>query len=387
MTAPKPPANALDAESLLGIVDCAITLADLPGGLTELCARVADVVGAGAVAIITDTGAGPPSVLALSTASEPTRAQIEIDVPAYLAAAQAFTGSMRAQNGEMVVPIPGEGAVVVLGIGDRAMSAWVRLAAQLAADRAGAALVLARACADLDRTLARMLESDERLVGRIGLDIHDGPTQHLSVGLLEVQLLQAQMGDAIAAGTVLPEGLEASLDRIYETLGGALTEMRELIGYLRPARFQGRRLTEILGDVVTAFEARSGVDVQFDQHGAFPVDGVSVTQRITFYRILQEALTNAQRHGQADVVRVELIDDDAGTTLTVIDNGSGFDPVPFSQAVLGSSIARFGLHGMRNRTTMLGGTFDILSALGQGCTLRVHLPRWSPTAASDPDGY
>ena len=237
---------------------------------------------------------------------------------------------------------------------------------------------LARVRADLDGTLARMLESDERLVGRIGLDIHDGPTQHLSVGLLEVQLLQAQLGDAVAAGTVLPDGLEAAIERIYETLGGALTEMRELIGYLRPVRFQGRRLDEILTDVVVSFESRSGIDVDFKADTEFEVDGVSVTQRITFYRILQEALSNAQRHGQATEIHVRLSEDESGTRLVVIDDGSGFDPAVFSQPVPGSSIARFGLHGMRDRTEMLGGHFEIVSAPGDGCSLTVFLPRWTP---------
>jgi signal transduction histidine kinase len=385
MTAPKPQARPVDVERLLEIVECVISPTDLPAGLAQLCARVAEVVGADAVAVIS-AGSSRPSVLAASACSDRVRAQIDADASVYVSAAQAPRDSARAGHGNLVVPIPGEGVVLVVGLGDQELDAGVRLVTQVAAERAGAAIAVARVRADLDRTMARILESDERLVGRIGLDIHDGPTQHLSVGLLEVQLLQAQMGDAIAAGAVLPGGLEAALERIYETLGGALTEMRELIGYLRPARFEGRRLTEILEDVVSAFEARSGVDVQFDKHGQFPVDGVSVTQRITFYRILQEALTNAQRHGQADAVRVEITEDDAGTTLVVNDNGTGFDPTAFSQTVLGSSIARFGLHGMRDRTTMLGGTFVITSAPGQGCTLRVSLPRWRPPGHADPDG-
>jgi signal transduction histidine kinase len=371
----------------LGLVTCAISPADLPTGLAVLCGRVADLLGADAVALIAGSPTVPASVLASSLGGAPAvHARIAAGAADYLAAADASLAALHTHDGELVVPIGGEGALVVVGVADAGTLPEARLATQIAAERAGAAIALARVRADLDRTLARILESDERLVGRIGLDIHDGPTQHLSVGLLEVQLLQAQLGDAIAAGTILPEGLEAALERIYETLGGALTEMREMIGYLRPARFQGRRLTEILGDVVRAFEARSGVEVQFTARGEFPVDGVSVTQRITFYRILQEALTNAQRHGQADSVRVDLTADEAGTTLVVVDNGSGFDPAAFTQTVLGSSIARFGLHGMRDRTTMLGGSFDLTSAPAAGCTLRVHLPRWHPPGASDEDG-
>jgi len=151
-------------------------------------------------------------------------------------------------------------------------------------------------------------------------------------------------------------------------------------------RFQGRRLNEILDDVVTTFEARNGIEVQYVTDGEFVVDGVSVTQRITFYRVLQEALSNAQRHGQATAILVELGEDETGTRLTVVDNGTGFDPVAFTQPVLGSSIARYGLHGMRDRTAMLGGTFEMISAPGDGCTLRVFLPRWSPPDPPDAIG-
>ncbi len=111
-----------------------------------------------------------------------------------------------------------------------------------------------------------------------------------------------------------------------------------------------------------------------------------MTQRITFYRVLQEALSNAQRHGRATAIVVELTEDAAGTRLSVADNGTGFDPVAFTQPVLGSSIARYGLHGMRDRTRMLGGTFEMISAPGDGCTLRVFLPRWSPAEAPEGAG-
>ena len=384
MTEPTPQANPVDAEGMLGIVECEIPANALPSALSQLCQQVGELIAADAVGIVTWVD-GPPEVQA--EWSRDLGGAGWLHEAARLAPGLDDEGVAVKDGGVVVVPMPGEGALAAVGTDVDPDAPEVRLALGIAAVRASAALALARVRTDLERTLARVLESDERLVGRIGLDIHDGPTQHLSVGLLEVQLLQAQLGDAMAAGMVLPDGLEASVERIYETLGGALTEMRELIGYLRPVRFQGRRLNDILADVVTAFEARSGIEVQYDTDGEFAVDGVSVTQRITFYRVLQEALSNAQRHGRATAIQVELGEDAGGTRLSVVDNGTGFDPVAFTQPVLGSSIARYGLHGMRDRTTMLGGTFEMVSAPGEGCTLRVFLPRWSPpTPASGAGG-
>jgi signal transduction histidine kinase len=230
--------------------------------------------------------------------------------------------------------------------------------------------------------MARILATDERMLGRIGLDIHDGPTQQLSVALLEVQLLGAELDDAEAAGAVLPESLRPGLERVYETLGGALHEMRELIGHLRPARFEGRSLPEVLGDAVTAFEARHGAEVVFERDSEMPEEGTSLSQKITLYRILQEALTNAHRHGHAARVRVRLRRDDAGTTLVVRDDGEGFDAEEVMRARPPGAHPRFGLVGMRDRAQLLGGSFAVESRPGAGTTVTVVLPLWRPSDRS-----
>jgi signal transduction histidine kinase len=254
-------------------------------------------------------------------------------------------------------------------------------AARVAAGRAAWNLERARLSDNLERAMAQILQTDERMLGRIGLDIHDGPTQQLTVALLEVQLLEADLNDAERGGAVLPEPLRPALGRIYETLGGALHEMRELIGHLRPAQFEGRRLPEILADAITGFEVRSGSRVVASNTGEFPENGISITQRITFYRILQETLTNAHRHGRAEEVRVSLVETDKGITLEVEDDGIGFDPDNALRPRPGTPVQRFGLFGMRDRAHLLDGTFDVTSAPGQGTTVRVFLPRWRPPEA------
>jgi len=261
-----------------------------------------------------------------------------------------------------------------------------RSAADAAIERTSMALEHFRLQETLERAMAQILQSDERMLGRIGLDIHDGPTQQLSVALLEIQLLQADLDDAEAGGEALPERLRPAVERIYETVGGALHEMRELIGHLRPAQFENRRLPEILQDAVTAFEARSGSDVHHIVDGEFHDDLVSISQKITFYRILQEALTNAHRHGRATEVTVRLQEDESGITLDVRDNGIGFDPEQVQRPRPGQPQPRFGLYGMRDRAGLLQGTFDVASRPGAGTSIRVFLPRWRRSAAPAPVG-
>lgn len=273
---------------------------------------------------------------------------------------------------------PGGGTAVLLLAGGEPPAAdpLRRHAARVGAERIGAVLDGVRMRENLERAMAQILEKDERMLGRIGLDIHDGPTQQLSVALLEVQLLEADLADAEAGGRPAPASLRPSLGRIYETVGGALHEMRELIGHLRPTQFEDRRLSDILQDAVAGFEARSDCRVTTEWEGEFPVNGVSATQRITLFRILQEALSNAYRHGRATLVTVLARDEEAGTTLVVTDDGVGFDPEAAQRRRPGVPLQRFGLHGMRDRAQILGGTFEVTSAPGRGATVRVFLPRW-----------
>jgi len=268
------------------------------------------------------------------------------------------------------------GVVWVAGTDPLSEDALRRHAARVGAERIGTLLEQVRLYETLERAMAQILEGDERMLGRIGLDIHDGPTQQLSVALLEVQLLDADLNDAEASGAVLPDNLRASLNRIYETLGGALQEMRELIGHLRPAQFEDRTLPEVLSNAIRAFESQQGWAVDYQTLGEFPDQRVSLSQKITFYRILQEALNNAARHGAASEVAVRLREGPAGITMEVRDNGRGFEPDEVRRPTPGNPQARYGLFGMRDRAQLLGGSLEVWSRPGVGSLITVFLPRW-----------
>ena len=382
-----------DARSLEEVLRCPVPLLGTGVVLDELFGALSRALGGAGVAVVQRGTTPDDALIGFAGLGDRDRAALARAAGALVADAAVGDGlhlgpgEMRpagpgaaAPAGTLVTPVPGsrgEAALVVVPA-DGSPEGTGALAVALAAERTGAAMELGRLRADLDRAMAQILEADERLLGRIGLDIHDGPTQHLSVALLELQLLEAELGESSEAGAALPPSLMPGLQRIYETLGGALTEMRELIGHLRPAQFEGRRLTEILNDAIVGFEARSGCRVEAEMHGEFPVDGVSVTQRITFYRILQEALNNAYRHGRARVVRVHVRETEEGIALRVRDDGAGFDAEGALRPRTGAPIARFGLHGMRDRASVLGGTFAVTSSPGEGAEVRVFLPRWRP---------
>jgi signal transduction histidine kinase len=121
-----------------------------------------------------------------------------------------------------------------------------------------------------------------------------------------------------------------------------------------------RRLTELIG----AGAAR----VQIAVSGPPTKLGPSVNHHLL--RIAQEAITNAVRHGEADTITISLHYDPSFVSLSIRDNGRGFDPA----AVLANGIGHFGLRSLRARATKIGARPDIQSAPGQGTVITMFLP-------------
>ncbi len=87
-------------------------------------------------------------------------------------------------------------------------------------------------------------------------------------------------------------------------------------------------------------------------------------------RIVQEAITNAIRHGKAELISVKITRTEETINLSISDNGCGFD----SQEVLSSGISHFGIRGMKARVSKINGTIEIDSKAGFGTTINVHVP-------------
>jgi signal transduction histidine kinase len=87
----------------------------------------------------------------------------------------------------------------------------------------------------------------------------------------------------------------------------------------------------------------------------------------TIFRIAQEAVRNADNHGQANKIQLRLQRDATGVRLVVFDDGCGFNP---NQVAAG----RFGLEAMRQRTVWFGGDLTIDSTIGEGTTIRAEFP-------------
>jgi len=142
--------------------------------------------------------------------------------------------------------------------------------------------------------------------------------------------------------------------------------MRALISDLRPDSLDRLGVAAALDGLARRVEARSKgvrIEVETDRNLRGRFDGAV---EIAVYRVAQEAITNAIRHGLAERIRVGLAPRGDDVELRVSDEGSGFDP---ESADLG-----FGIVGMRERAELAGGSIAIESAPGRGATVRMRLP-------------
>src|SRR5687767_8156149 len=198
----------------------------------------------------------------------------------------------------------------------------------------------------------RMIRVAEREMQRVLLDIHDGPVQNMYAALSQLDLLRRALGAPHAEA--VREATER-VERIRFLLERGLAEIRSFIGELRPPEFERSGLNALIEGLVIQHEMTTDTRVVLE---AKPQDDhVAVAVKICVYRVLQEAFSNAYRHGGATqiFVRLEMLDDGPRTQLdlTIRDNGHGFDPsVPRPSG-------HFGLDGMRDRVEMMGGTFEV----------------------------
>jgi hypothetical protein len=156
------------------------------------------------------------------------------------------------------------------------------------------------------------------------------------------------------------------LDMIQTSLRQSLGEMRVIAAGLRLPELENLTLPETLTRVVRVHERRTETKVQLHLN-ELPVQ-VPLPVKITLYRLIQEALHNAYRHGGGVGQEVRVTSKVGKLCVTVSDQGPGFD---WEQVV--NRDKHLGLVGMRERVESLGGWFQIKTAPGQGTTIIASL--------------
>ncbi len=214
----------------------------------------------------------------------------------------------------------------------------------------------------------RILAVTEEELQRIILNIHDGPVQKLFAALSQVNLLQVRA----AHGPIAADELKTTLNRLAGLLENSLGEIKTSLGTFRPPEWARRDLVSMLEGLIIQHEELTGCKVEFEAQGELSAIGLSA--KIALYRILQEALSNAYRHAGVNRVGVSLTGSAAIVRLEVEDRGRGFVPPPLVGPEATEREEHIGLRGMRERISLVGGTFAIASSPGAGTRISVEVP-------------
>jgi signal transduction histidine kinase len=206
------------------------------------------------------------------------------------------------------------------------------------------------------RLLEQLIAAQEEERKRISRELHDIVGQALSSLMVGIAVL------ARAAG----EDSKARSDDMQTLAAETLEQVRQLGRELRPSALDDLGLAAALDRYAEDFEVMYP-EVTVDLHVHLP-SRLSSSTETSLYRIVQEGMTNAARHGRGRTLSVLVSKRGASVRAIIEDDGVGFDPVAARKN--GQSV---GIHGMQERAELLGGHVNIESGEG-GTTLYVEVP-------------
>lgn len=217
----------------------------------------------------------------------------------------------------------------------------------------------------VNRAAARTMALNEQFLRNIATDLHDGPGQSLALASMRIESLAEVCGNC--EHSVGRNGsVSEDFHTIHLALQSALTDLRAILRGLQLPEIEHFSVAATLQRAADDHQRKTGVTVPITlkhapQEAPLPV-------RITLFRVLQESLANGFRHGGGRQQRVSVTGSSAELTVEVADDGPGFDPAALKPD------GHFGLDWMRERVELLGGNFQVCSAIGCGTTVRVSLP-------------
>ncbi|MDX2230878.1 MAG: response regulator [Leptolyngbyaceae cyanobacterium bins.349] len=206
----------------------------------------------------------------------------------------------------------------------------------------------------LNQRIEELATLEER--NRIARDIHD------SLGHALVAL-NIQMETALTLWKDSPDKAYEFLVEAKQLGSEALQATRQSVADMRFDPLKGRGLADAIAALTQEFYRTTGIQPDCAIHLTQPL---STQVSTVLYRIVQEGLTNICKHAHATVVTIQLQSTDDGLCLALQDNGKGFQ--------LDENRTGFGLQGMQERVTALGGHLEITSKPGTGCLVRAALP-------------
>jgi PAS domain S-box-containing protein len=208
------------------------------------------------------------------------------------------------------------------------------------------------------RLRAKLATAQEQERRRIAQDIHDDPVQRLvALQILTHGLRQGAEG----------EDQRRRIDELAEGFTQVIGSLRALMFELLPATLHEEGFAETVRELLRRMGEDTGATYELEDRTTIePGPAVAAAA----YRILQEALRNVRTHAHARHVRLTLASEAGGLSVSVRDDGTGFEPA----TAPGPTQGHLGLSSMRERAELFGGWFDVITGPGVGTAILFWLP-------------
>lgn len=201
-----------------------------------------------------------------------------------------------------------------------------------------------------------VLDAQEKERLQIGMELHDNVKQILVGSGMFLDFAQKKLDDKPAVTKILDDLKKYNAD--------AITELRRLSHQLAPSVEEDTILDDKIQWLIKSLkiEEHLSISVTID---AF-LEPLNNNTQLTFYRILQEQLSNILKYAAASFVEINIRSFNNSILLQVKDNGNGFD--------VSTKKGGIGLENIRRRVQMLQGKVDIISSPGKGCEVNIQVP-------------
>jgi len=206
-------------------------------------------------------------------------------------------------------------------------------------------------------TVEQLAISQER--NRLARDLHDTLTHSLAALSIHLEALRTLLARD-------PKAAAQAADEAVEIARSGLVRSRQAIAALRVDPVAAEGLESAIRAELQALESRSGLQTQLVVSG--DASELTIEESQTFFRILEEAVTNAERHAEASQITVRLAYGADRTELAIADDGMGFDPSQVSEE-------HYGLTGMRERASLIDAHLQVTSHPHSGTQIWCALER------------
>ncbi len=232
--------------------------------------------------------------------------------------------------------------------------------------QAAIAIQNARLYHDLELEKDHIVEVQDEARKKLARDLHDGPTQTIAAIAMRLSVIRRMVNQD-------PHEADSELEIIEEMARRTTKEIRHMLFTLRPLVLETEGLISSINAIAQKNKDTYQQNVVVDVDPTIAMQLESANQTVIFY-IIEEAVTNARKHAQADAITIRLQPTRASdiALLEIVDNGVGFDLDQVNSAY--QNRGSLGMVNLRERSDLINGYLNVITSPGKGTRVQVYIP-------------